>query len=90
MVIKTDLTDLQDFEAWSGAEDTKARICNAGLGERFITELELVYPDGMEDGELNDMLWFDAEWCLNLVGLNMDEDDDAEEDDDDAEDDDND
>ncbi len=69
MVIKTDLTDLQDFEAWSGAEDTKNEICNAGKGEQFITELEQVYMEGMTDSELNDLLWFDPDWCLHLVGL---------------------
>ena len=69
MIIKQEINDLQDFKAWSGAEDTKNEICNAGKGEQFITELEQVYMEGMTDSELNDLLWFDPDWCLHLVGL---------------------
>lgn len=73
MIIKTDIDNLQDFEAWSGAEDTKNEICNAGKGEQFMTELQQVYPDGMDASELNDLLWFDSDWCLHLVGLETDQ-----------------
>lgn len=73
MIIKQEINDLQDFEAWSGAEQTKAIICDECLGEKFIEKLEEVYPDGMTDEKLNDLLWFDEEWCLHLVGLQTDE-----------------
>lgn len=72
MEIKTELTDLYNFEAWSGATNTKDAIIAAGKGEEFISALEDVYPDGMTDTELNDLLWFEPEYCYELVGLDKD------------------
>lgn len=58
------------FGAWSGAVETQERIVNAGYGEYFMERLEELYPDGMTEGELNDLLWFHEEFCYELVGLN--------------------
>ena len=69
MIIKQEINDLDRFHPWSGAVDTFYTIVNAGKGERFINELESIYPDGMTDGELNDLLWHDSKWCLDLIGL---------------------
>ena len=69
MEIKTELTDLYDFEAWSGATDAKNAIIAAGKGEEFISALEDAYPDGITNTELNDLLWFEPEYCYELVGL---------------------
>lgn len=70
MYIKTELTDLADFEAWSGGEYTKDKIIEADLGVEFIDALKENYPDGFTEEQLNDLLWFEAEWCYELVGLN--------------------
>jgi hypothetical protein len=70
MYIKTELNDLAHFEAWSGGEDTKCKIIEADLGVEFMEALEEHYPEGLTDTELNDLLWFDDEWCYELVGLN--------------------
>lgn len=70
MIIKTELYDLADFDAWSGAVETKERICDADKGDEFMEQLEECYPDGMTDSKLNDLLWFEEEWCYELVGLN--------------------
>ena len=59
--------DLNRFEAWSGAVSTLKRIRN----ERRISQLEAIleelYPNGMTETELNDLLWFESElvyeWC---------------------------
>jgi hypothetical protein len=69
MIITHEINDLYNFQPWSGAVDTYYTIVNAGKGERFINELETLYPDGMTDGELNDLLWHDSDWCLGLVGI---------------------
>lgn len=70
MYIKTELTDLADFDAWSGGEDTKCKIIEADLGVEFMDALEEHYPYGLTETTLNDLLWFDDEWCYSLVGLN--------------------
>ena len=70
MKVYNEIYDLSEFSAWSGGEDTYDKIIQAGKGEEFIQLLDDVYPDGMTDDQLNDLLWFEAEWCFELVGLN--------------------
>lgn len=63
--------DFASFEPWSGAVDTHKRICDAGKAETFEAMLKDCYPDGMSKTDLNDLLWFEHEWCYQLVGLRM-------------------
>lgn len=70
MKICTEICDLDAFGAWSGAVVTKERICGAGYGVDFMDALEEHYPDGITETELNDLLWFEEEFCYELVGLN--------------------
>ena len=78
MRIYTEISDLSEFSPWSGAVETCEQIINAGKGGIFISRLEDVYPDGMTDGDLNDLLWFDPDFCLDLVGLKDEEEDESE------------
>lgn len=61
--------DFASFEPWSGAVDTHRKIIEAEKAELFESMLEDCYPDGMSETELNDLLWFEPEWCLQLVGI---------------------
>lgn len=70
MIIKKEIDDLADFEAWGGATDTQDKIVDADLGIDFMTALDDSYQDGMTSTELNDLLWFNEEYCYALVGLN--------------------
>lgn len=70
MKIYEEICDLDDFIAWCEAVDTKERIVYAGYGVDFMDALEEHYPDGITETELNDLLWFEEEFCYNLVGLN--------------------
>ena len=72
MIIKTD-TNLRDFEAWAGAIETKNLILDAGLEEEFEELIEEIYPDGLTDTELNDILWFDGSWILETLGIEEEE-----------------
>ena len=72
MIIKTE-TNLRNFEAWSGAVDTKKLILDAGLEEEFEGLIEELYPDGLTDTELNDILWFDSDWILENLGIKEEE-----------------
>lgn len=67
------IDSLEEFKPWSGAKYTYNRIVDADKGEEFIDMLSYEYPDGMTEMELNDLLWFDGEYCLGLVGLDESE-----------------
>ena len=72
MIIKTE-KNLRNFEAWSGAIETKNLILDAGLEEEFEGLIEELYPDGLSDTELNDILWFDSDWILENLGIKEEE-----------------
>lgn len=72
MIIKTE-TNLRNFEAWSGAIETKKIILDAGLEEEFEGLIDELYPEGLTDTELNDILWFDSDWILENLGIKEEE-----------------
>jgi hypothetical protein len=61
--------DLNNFKAWSGAVDTLNRIRREGKTEELESILEELYPDGMDETELNDLLWFEPDLVFEWVGL---------------------
>jgi hypothetical protein len=73
MKVTNDNVTLQDFKAWSGAVDTKERILNEGKGEEFGSLIEELYPDGLEETALNDILWFEEDWLYESLGIEDDE-----------------
>lgn len=74
-------TSLADFEFWSGAATTAQHIWEEKGREGFDqleAILEDIYPDGIDETELNDLLWFDAETVYEWLGIG-DEDENEEE-----------
>ena len=65
--------NLRDFNAWYGAIETKNLILDAGLEEEFEDLIEEIYPDGLTDTQLNDILWFDGSWILETLGIEEEE-----------------
>ena len=65
--------DLNRFEAWSGAKDTLERIQREGKCSELENVLEELYPDGMTETELNDLLWFDSESVYEWLGIRSEE-----------------
>ena len=65
--------DLNSFEAWSGAKDTLERIQREGKCAELENVLEELYPDGMTETELNDLLWFDSESVYEWLGIRSEE-----------------
>ena len=61
--------DLNSFEAWSGAKETLERIQREGKCAELENVLEELYPDGMTETELNDLLWFDSESVYEWLGI---------------------
>ena len=72
MTIKTE-TNLRNFKTWSGATDTKKIILDAGLEEEFEILIDELYPNGLSDTELNDILWFDSDWILENLEIKEEE-----------------
>lgn len=73
---------LSNFEWWSGAEDTAQHIWEEQGREGFDqleAILEDLYPDGIDETELNDLLWFDAETVYEWLGIGDKEDEEQEE-----------
>ena len=66
-------TSLENFEAWSGAVDTLDRVREAGKCDELELILEDLYPDGMDETELNDLLWFEPETVFEWLGIEEEE-----------------
>ena len=71
-------TNLSNFEAWCGARDTKLVIMEHRKEEEFEALIEELYPEGIDETQLNDILWFDSEWVFECLGINEEEDEDEE------------
>ena len=65
-------TSLYNFDAGGEAINTKERIINEGKAEEFEQLIEELYPDGLTDRELNDLLWFDDKWIYETLGIEED------------------
>ena len=65
--------DLNSFEAWSGAKETLERIQREGKCAELENVLEELYPDGMTETELNDLLWFEPETIYEWLGIRSEE-----------------
>lgn len=68
----TEQTTLQNFQAWSGAEDTKQTILDNHKAEEFNSLIEELYPDGLSETQLNDILWFEEEWIFEMLDIQQD------------------
>ena len=61
--------DLATFEAWSGAVETLETIKEHEKIEDLECMLEDIYPDGIGETLLNDILWFDSEDLFETLGI---------------------
>ena len=52
---------IEEFKGWSGAENTLDKIISEGKAEEFEFILEDLYPEGMDETQLNDLLRFEPE-----------------------------
>lgn len=70
---------LNSFQPWSGASITYDRVAEAGKLDELETALEEIYPEGMSETELNDLLWFDDQWIYELLNMQDAENEDEDE-----------
>jgi hypothetical protein len=60
---------LRDFKAWSGAIETKDKIIKEGKGDEFENLIDELFPEGLTETKLNDVLWFEDEMLFNELGI---------------------
>lgn len=73
MKVTNDGLSLKDFKAWSGAVETQEAIIEAGKDEEFESLIDEIYPDGIDETKLNDILWFEEDWIFESLGMKEEE-----------------
>lgn len=66
------------YSPWAGAISTYETIVEAGKEEEFESLIDDLYPNGIEEVTLNDILWFEPEFILESLGLSEEEEDEEE------------
>lgn len=59
---------LRNFEGWSGAVDTLNTLTDEQK-DSLEAILEELNPDGMDEGSLNDLLWFENDTIAEWLGF---------------------
>lgn len=78
MYINVTTSNSMDFDdiyrnAWGGAVDTLDIISNEEKENELMEFLDIVYPDGVDENELNDFLVFEDDYIFNELGINLEE-----------------
>ena len=64
---------LKNFKAWSGAKDTLNKLIELDKCDELEFILEDLYPDGLTETQLNDILWFEDKWIYETLGIKTEE-----------------
>ena len=60
---------LKNFKAWEGGKVTLNKLIELDKCDDLEFILDDLYPDGLTDTQLNDILWFDDEWIYETLGI---------------------
>ena len=60
---------LWEFEAWSGADKTIRIIVENDKEEEFEQLIEELFPEGIDETNLNDLLRFEDDWIFEALGI---------------------
>ena len=55
------------------------KIEEAGLLNELESALEDMYPEGINQTDLNDLLWFESDYILDMLGISPEDDEEFEE-----------
>jgi len=64
--------NLRNFEFWSGGKDRAKNLTSEQL-DQIEDVLTDIYPDGMEDTQINDLFWFEFDTVANWLGYESEE-----------------
>ena len=65
--------DIFEFEPWAGAKATYKRLADENRLQDFQDLIEELYPEGVNETVLNDILWFDNNWIYETLGMKGEE-----------------
>ena len=68
---------LSNFQFWSGAQANAEELTCEQM-DRLESILEEIYPEGMSDTEINDLMWFEFDLIKEWLGIEDDEEEDDE------------
>ena len=66
---------VSEFTPWQGAVSTYDTIVEENKLDDLDFLLEELYPEGISEGQLNDILWFESDWLFENLGIKEDEED---------------
>lgn len=69
---------LRNFDFWSGAKENANELTGAQLDE-VETILEDLYPEGMDETQINDLFWFDFDTIKEWLEIEDEEEEKEEE-----------
>ena len=69
MKVTNNNVSVRNFDAWSGARDTKDLIIGNNKVDEFDFLIKELYPDGLTETQLNDILWFEEDWICETLGI---------------------
>nr|DAY24436.1 MAG TPA: Sclerotium rolfsii lectin, dual specificity, SUGAR BINDING [Bacteriophage sp.] len=69
---------IEGYKPWCGAVSTWEDIEEANKVSDLEFLLEEIYPEGITDTQLNDILWFESDWIYESLGI-TDEDEEEDE-----------
>mgnify|MGYP006896548157 FL=1 len=73
MRIINDDVSISEFDGWCGANETRDAIVMAGKEDEFDELINDMYPDGITETQLNDILRFEADEVLDSLGITEDD-----------------
>ena len=73
MKIINNEASIEYLDTWSGATATKNTILEHNKTNEFDELIEEIYPEGIEDTRLNDLLWFESDWLFESLGIELEE-----------------
>ena len=69
----TEELSLSNFDFWGGAKERAQMLTIDELNE-IESQLEDLYPDGIDATQINDIFWFDFDWIVQMLGYEDEED----------------
>ena len=60
---------IDEFEFWQGAIPRFEKIKAENKLEKLEELIDEMYPDGINEYDLNELLWFDYEWIFAKLGI---------------------
>ena len=69
MKYTTEIDNIEDFPAWSGARDTLETVIKAGKAEELTALMEDIFSSETTDTEINDWLRYDSSQVFEMLRI---------------------